>query len=408
MSIEKEMIKHNKKNFLWNMIGSMALGFTSMIFMIIITRINGVNDAGIYSFGFALASVLFTIGTYHGKIYQVTETDKKIHDYDYIYNRIMTIVIMQIIGLIICFISGYSFYKFFIIVSLIFYRGIDCLMDATHAITQRNNDLYKTGMSMFFKSILLTSVFLIVDLITNNILVSCISLVIVNLAIVYFVDYKTAISYIKKVKYNSKTNMLLLKRGFTLFCVSFFATYVLNSPKYAIEFFGNEEMQAIFGIVVMPASLLSLIAIYLVQPFLNEITDYISTNNKQKLYFLLLKISLMIVVIGILAIIFCYLFGIQILEMIYNVSLDKQLLNLIIILIGAIFYAVTMVIFAVIVACRKTHYQLIALIILVFVSLLLSPILVKNFMLLGASTLYTIIMFVQLLLYILILRKVVR
>ena len=44
-----------KKNFIWNMIGSVVNSFTSLIFLIIVTRINGVEQAGIFTFAFSIS-----------------------------------------------------------------------------------------------------------------------------------------------------------------------------------------------------------------------------------------------------------------------------------------------------------------------------------------------------------------
>ena len=59
MENEKKLMK---KNFIWNIIGSGVNAFTSLFFMIIVTRINGINDAGIFTFAYATASFLNIIG----------------------------------------------------------------------------------------------------------------------------------------------------------------------------------------------------------------------------------------------------------------------------------------------------------------------------------------------------------
>ena len=44
-----------KKDFIWNMIGSTFSSFNSLFFLIIVTRINGSNEAGIFTFAFSTA-----------------------------------------------------------------------------------------------------------------------------------------------------------------------------------------------------------------------------------------------------------------------------------------------------------------------------------------------------------------
>ena len=137
----KSLLKN--KDFFWNTIGSLAFGFTSLIYMIIITRINGVNLAGSFTYAFATANILCTIGSYSGKTFQITETNEKILDSDYIYNRLITCIVMNLAGIAFCLIGNVNLEKILLIVLLTFYRSIDAFIESFHAILQRNKFLYK-------------------------------------------------------------------------------------------------------------------------------------------------------------------------------------------------------------------------------------------------------------------------
>ena len=93
--IEKD--KGFRKNFIWNIIGTTFNAFNSLFFMIIITRVNGLENAGIFTLAFSTACILYIIGIYAGRIYQVTEASKEITDKDYIANRIISCIIMIVI-----------------------------------------------------------------------------------------------------------------------------------------------------------------------------------------------------------------------------------------------------------------------------------------------------------------------
>ena len=121
--------------------------------MIIVTRINGIKNAGIFSIAFATACILYIIGIYAGRIYQVTENDKKITDKDYIISRVISCLLMLIIGLLFIFIRGYNFYKSIIFILLILYKLLESFSEVLYAIMQKNNLLYKVGISLFLKSI---------------------------------------------------------------------------------------------------------------------------------------------------------------------------------------------------------------------------------------------------------------
>ena len=72
-----------KKSYIWNTIGSGFNSFNSLFFLIIVTRINGIKEAGIFTFSFATAAMLYIIAIYSGRTYQVTETIKDIGDNEF-------------------------------------------------------------------------------------------------------------------------------------------------------------------------------------------------------------------------------------------------------------------------------------------------------------------------------------
>ena len=67
----------DKKNVLWNMIGASSNAFTSLIFAIVVTRINGLEEAGIFTYAFATACLFYVIGIYAGRAFQVTDITEK-------------------------------------------------------------------------------------------------------------------------------------------------------------------------------------------------------------------------------------------------------------------------------------------------------------------------------------------
>ena len=106
-----------KKNFIWNILGTGINAFNSLFFMIAVTRINGIENAGVFTIGYATACIIYVIGIYAGRIYQVTEPDKSITNKEYIINRIITVALMNILVLAFCLIRKYDAYKTIICIS---------------------------------------------------------------------------------------------------------------------------------------------------------------------------------------------------------------------------------------------------------------------------------------------------
>lgn len=150
------MVLENKKftkNFIWNVFGTGFNSLNSLFFLITVTRINGEVLAGIFSIGFAIALVLYTIGIYAGRLSQVTNIDKTVTDKDYFINRIFTCFIMLLLGLIIVKIRGYSGIKLEIVLLLCLFKCLEAFSDVFYGIMQKNNLLYKAGQSLTIKSL---------------------------------------------------------------------------------------------------------------------------------------------------------------------------------------------------------------------------------------------------------------
>ena len=283
---------------------------------------------------------------------------------------------------------------------LTLYRGIDVITDTFHAIIQRNNELYKVGISLFIKTIILTIVFLLVNIVTKNILISTLSILIIEIFFCILVDYRISKKFLRFTKFEYLKFKRLIKNGFFVFCYTFLTSYVINVPRYILDLFYNNEMQAIYGIIVMPATFMAMVAAYLVQPYLNKIVNYIEEKKYKEIVTMTKKLSFLVLGLGLIALCLAGLLGIPVLQMLYNITLSKQQINLMIIILGSVLFALIHIFSAIIISLRRTFEQLIILIITAVLSMLMGYILVKNNGIFGASLTYLIIMCIQALLYV--------
>lgn len=397
-----------KKNTIWNIVGTGINAFASLIFMIIVTRINDVDEAGIFSFAFAVATLFNVIGTYAGRIYQVTER-KKIFNKDFFVNRLISCAIMYITAIIFVAIRSYELEKIIIIMLLCFWKMLEAFCDVIYAFLQKDDELYKVGISLTLKNVIGLTVFLIVEIITKNLIISIIAFIIIFLIITITYDLVQA-KIKKQLKgITNKTNVVsIFKSGFPTFCVTFLNIYIINASKYAIDSIMTDNYQTIFGIIVMPATMMILIAQFMVHPFLNIITEYIKNNNYKSLNKFLIKITLLLVIISIVAVIFCYFIGIYILEFIYGISLIDYNICLSIILIGALFSALTAVITTILIAMRHTVVQMVVYIIMSIIAFITSNILVSKYGIMGASINYSLIMILICMVFYIVYKIIVR
>lgn len=393
--------KNLKKSFIWNTLGSGFNAFNSLFFLIIVTRINSETEAGIFTLCYATAGLLYIIGTYAGRTYQVTEQKQNIGDNEYILNRIITIIIMLVVGMILGFTSNYSGLKIKMLLILCTVKALEAFCDVFHGILQKNDRLDIVGKSMFTRSILNVSFFLIIDLISKNILLACLSLIIIDILILVFIDIKYSKKYkIDKEKTDYRSALSILKLGFYTFGFTLLSNYLINIPRYAIDEFLEENYQTIFGIIVMPGTFITMLSQFIMQPLIIKMKEQWINKNKQKFDDIVKKTSFAIIGVGLISVVLAYFFGIMVLNFLYNLELNNYLLSLIIILIGTTFYALSAYLSNCLIIFRKTKIQLFIYLVVAIFGIVISRVLVSKYSFIGGIYSYLLIMLLLFIIYI--------
>lgn len=393
-------IKNNliKKNFTWNIIGTTFNSFNSLFFMVLVTRINGISDAGIFTFAFSTACLFYVIGVYSGRTYQVTD-NSKISASTYLYSKIITCIIMIFCTMLFCIYRRYNLYKSIIIIFLSFYKMLEAFSESFYAMIQKHDKLYLVGKSLFFKAIVSLLSFFILDYFTNSLVISILAIIVSNLVFIIFYDFKIIKSFkFKLSKFRKEEVYKLLKEGLFTFLFSFLTLYIINAPKYSIDSLMKNSDQTVFGIIIMPATIIILFSQFIIQPFLVKFKD-LNECSKSEFKKFTFKLVLGVTIIGILTVVIAYFIGIPLLEILYNIDLKAYLNSLIIIIIGAVFYGISVVFSTALTTLRKTFCQFVIYLITSIIAIFLSNYLIKHFGLYGAFYSYLIIMVVLLILY---------
>lgn len=394
-----EQEKQFKKNFIWNIIGTSFNAFNSLFFMIIVTRVNGTNDAGIFTLAFSTACILYYIGVYAGRIFQVTENEN-INDKEYIVNRIMSVILMILFSVLFVLIKRYDIYKSSIFIIICMYKALEAFSEVLFGILQKNDLLDKVGKSFFVKSVFSLIAFIIVNIIFKNIIIASLMIVLSNLIVIIVYDIKNVLEVIdKKEEIKLKNVFRIFKTGFFVFAISFLGIYIMNAPKYAIDDYLNENLQAIYGIIVMPATVVGLFGQFIIHPYLNKIVELYNENKIKDIKNMVKKLVLAIVGLGCICIIGAYLLGILVLELLYGIELSEYKINLVIIILASTLSVIGVIYSSVLTTIRKTFVQFVIYCIVTVLAIIASYVLTKQFEINGATVAYFLIMASQFILY---------
>ena len=392
-----------KSEIIWNTLGSFVESLLSAVLLMFCTRLNGTEIAGMFSISFATATILNAIGDFGIRIYQATDTNRKYKFGDYLLARVFVVITMVIIGILFVNISGYTAEKLWICIALIMFKVIDNLSETYQGEFQLRNRLDLGGKSMVIRVSSSLIVFFITDVITKNVIFSCITFVLTNLTLFLLWDVRILSKFQKlEIKYDKNNIKEILLDCLPLAISTGLSLYIINATKYAIDNFGDYTMQTYFNVIYMPTFVINLVSAFVIKPFLKPFGDL--WNSKEYLKFIK-SISLIILILAGATIcidIACALLGVPVLSFIYGIDLSPYKMEMILLVISGFFYASATVMLYALSTIRKQKLTTIAYIITSVIALIASNICVNKWQMEGAivsNMITTVTLFVLLVIF---------
>ena len=84
----------NRSSYTWNALNAIISALQNPVILLVITRTNGVYDAGVFSIAFAIATLMLYVGLYGLRRYQSSDLDEKYSFSEYHGMRILTCSLM--------------------------------------------------------------------------------------------------------------------------------------------------------------------------------------------------------------------------------------------------------------------------------------------------------------------------
>ena len=155
----------------------------------------------------------------------------------------------------------------------------------------------------------------------------------------------------------------------------------------------------------MPATMTALLTQFILQPFAVRLSE--SSKKDNKLFKKQTsKLIMYTIFISVICILLAYLFGIPVLNLIYNLNLNKYKYYLVLVMVGSTFYALNNLLNLIYTIKRKTKCQFIIYVVSTIISVIITYFLINAYSLLGGIISYALTMFVIFVFYIIRLKKV--
>ena len=390
-----------KQVFFWNMAGSVANSFLSVVTLMIVTRMLTTLETDIFSLGWSISQMMATIGTFQVRMYQATDVRGVFRFGQYLEFRIFTLLIMIISSAGYVITKGYDSYKALIIIILCRFRAVEALADVYEGYFQQKERLDLAGKAVTYRVLITLLLFVISLLFFHNLFISSIALLLGFTVsfLVFNIRYSLTVkTFDIRAKWNRGTYWVikLVREVTPLFVNSFLMMMIINAPKLQIDEtissgILKDGAQTVFSILFMPASVLTLIYIVF-RPLLTKMA--IEWNDGRRKQFLQIIFMMLggLFAMSIVVLLAAWVLGIPVLSILYGIELGNCKTELIILIIGGFLYTFSNVFDNALIVMRKQYLLLISyLLSWIFVKLTVNA-LVSSMGLIGAAISYTLSM----------------
>ena len=385
-----------KKDYIWNSIGSFLQSAISPILLIVITRLNGVGDSGLFSFAMSLSVVFWAISLWGGRTYQVSDVKKEFSSGDYIVVRFISSLIVAVFSISFCILSGYDLIKTELIMVLVSFKILESIADSMYGVLQIHNRLYIVGISLTMKSVFGFMLFTLVDILTKNIIYGALSIFIVNIAVVIFYDIPW-MKHVESVGLTKKNIMQagkIMKKTAEVFVVVFLTMFSLNIPRYFLDKYHYDQI-GYFGIMAMPITLLTLFISFVLQPNVVNLSELLKKKKIKEFTKIVSKIDFITFTLGILFIVSSYLIGVWALNTVFGIDINNFRIDLTIMVIGAVANAFVSIYVNLLIILRRFKGQFYTLLVTNILAVILSVYLIDRLAMLGSVLVFMTISFLQ-------------
>lgn len=384
-------------NFLWNAVGGILNAGQSVFLLIVITRVCGLEAAGIFSIAFATGNLFLYLGNYGVRNYQVSDLSEKYSFHDYLRHRLCTVLLMLAAAAVYTAWSAktgnYSHYKTACVLAMCACKAVDCLEEVFEGRYQQKGRLDRSGKLVTFRLLVSIGGMIAVLLVTRDLLTAVwwgVFLAAAASALIIWRYRETAA--FERTAFSFSGIVGLMRECFPVCAANFLSFYLINEPKYAIDAAMDETAQACYNFIAMPVFVIQLLNMFLYQPMLIRMTASWENGRRKEFLSYFGRICGALALISAPILLAAWILGIPVLSWLYATDLSALRTELLLIMTGGIFLAFNGFYCAVLTIMRKQKEIPLTYLAGAVLSLAATPAMVRKNGIIGAVLSFVLVM----------------
>lgn len=297
-----------QKNMLFNTVGSMVYYFCQWLLSIVIVRISGYEAAGVFGIATTLTASPAILALFNVRNYQVSDLRGQYTTKTYIQSRHYTNLLAYVVCMGMVLVGGYSWEKAAVVLVFMLYKLAEGTADVYYGVEQRWGRLDYAGISLSLRGLLTIVPFVILQKLSNNLLLSLGVVAICSYAVVLIYDriqVKRLLASVAagqgevqitagqgeaqfkvgqeeaQIKQGQKEIFGLLITCIPLAFVAFLNNLAFNYPKIVLESHHGSEIMGYFTSITSPALVVQLAANTIFAPLVTPLTDAFLRRDKK-------------------------------------------------------------------------------------------------------------------------------
>lgn len=317
-----EKINFSKRaNSLLYTIGMMVFSFSSVLLLLVVTRVLGKSEAGIFSIGWAICQQMLTIGLFGTRNVQVSDIDDTYRFSDFFSLKVISILMMLIGSLIYSFLLHLTIFEIKVSFLLSVLMSSEAFADVFAGYFQKNNKIGIVGLSYIIRVLMYDLLFIISLFVFHSVTLSISIAICISYLWLLVFDF-TLIRRTENIFCFDLGGLKRVIRSSIAICVSTFLTnYIVNIPKNSIALYLDNTMQTYYNILAMPSFIISLFASVIIVPMYTDIA-FLAYKDIKKFVKKIIKIQGLLAILTATFFVLGEFIGIPIINFLYGVNVD--------------------------------------------------------------------------------------
>ncbi len=386
-----------KANMIYNTFGATLYYFCIWLASVLIVRLSGFEDAGIFSLAITVTNAPAVISLFNMRNYQASDLNGEYTDKTYITSRTVSNLIALIICVGMILFYRYDLLKSMTVLAYMLFKVVEGAADVYYGIDQKKGRMDYAGISLSIRGLGSFAAFLIVFRLTNSLLVCFLVMTLVSLAVVFFYDRRMV-----KPLLDGRETEHLRKQVFALLltCLPLAVVFFLNNlsimvPRLALESYFGSEVMGFYSSVSTPTVVVQVAAQTLIAPLVPGLTRRFQSKDKKGFLKALGAFYLFAAVLTVVAVVLGYFFGEWLLKAFFGEGILPYVYLFIPILLMSVLIAVNCSLFAILTLMRIIRPQYVIGIAGILAAIVLSMTMVKSMSMDGVVWATLITIFIQ-------------